>query len=70
MPPKRPYFVKTSPQKRKYISPNLLANNYNVLQVIIDSVSGLKILDWWQPQYQRIEEFITVDSQAEDLFGL
>ena len=45
-------------------------NNNNVLQVIIDSVSGLKILDWWQPQYQRIEEFVTVDSQAEDLFGL
>ena len=45
-------------------------NKSDVLQVIIDSVSGLKILDWWQPQYQRIEEFVTVDSQAEDLFGL
>ena len=45
-------------------------NQQGSSQVIIDSVSGLKILDWWQPQYQRIEEFVTVDSQAEDLFGL
>ena len=37
---------------------------------MIDSVCGLKVLDWWHPQYQRIEEFVTVDSRTDDLFGL
>jgi len=39
-------------------------------QVIIDSVCSIKILDWWRPQYQRIEEFVTIDNQMGDLFGM
>ena len=40
------------------------------MQVLIDSVVGIKILDWWHPQYQRMEEFVSVDNMTDDLFGL
>ena len=44
----------------------------NTVEIVIDSVGGMKIFDWWHPQYNRQADMGASNAfrvNVQDLFG-